>query len=198
MPSQNNKGITKENNNIQNSKDRDNIKENNDRENSKDNDKTKDQNILSSSQETKEISIILEKYSERDDLIPALQEIQKKFGYLSEENLELLSKKISVPLSQISGVATFYNFFKLKPIGKYHISVCRGTACHVHNSEDILRFIEKKLKIKSGELTPDGKFSVEKVNCIGACAKAPAMMINETVYGELDEKKVNNIIDSLK
>ena len=146
----------------------------------------------------REISEILKKYSDKEDLIPSLHEIQKEFGYLSEENLILLSKKINVPLAQISGVATFYNWFKLKPIGKYHISVCRGTACHVNNSEQLLYFLEKKLKIKAGELTDDKIFSLECVNCIGACAKAPAMMINDTVYGELTEKKIDKIIEDLK
>jgi NADH:ubiquinone oxidoreductase subunit E len=145
----------------------------------------------------RDIREILESYSGHEDLIPAMQAIQKEFGYLSEENLELLSKKIGVPLSQISGVATFYNWFKLKPIGKYHISICRGTACHVHNSLQLLQFVEKKLKIKAGELTADKIFSIECVNCIGACAKAPAMMINDTVYGELTEKKIDDILENL-
>jgi NADH-quinone oxidoreductase subunit E len=145
-----------------------------------------------------DINKVIEKYSSRKDLIPALQDIQKAFGYLSEEHLEILSKKIKTPLTIISGVATFYNQFKMKPIGRYHISVCRGTACHVHDSGELLKFLEKKLKIKAGDLTVDGKFSLEPVNCIGACAKAPAMMINDTVYGELTEKKISHIIDSLK
>jgi NADH-quinone oxidoreductase E subunit len=146
----------------------------------------------------RDISEILKKYSKSEELIPALQEIQKEFGYLSEDNLELLSKKIHVPLAQISGVATFYNWFKLKPIGKYHISICRGTACHVNNSEHILKYLEKSLKIKAGDLTEDAVFSLECVNCIGACAKAPAMMINDIVYGELTEKKVDEILSALK
>jgi NADH-quinone oxidoreductase E subunit len=144
------------------------------------------------------VSEILDKYSDKKELMPALQEIQKEFGYLSEENLVLLSKKIDVPLSHISGVATFYNWFKLKPIGKYHVAICRGTACHVNNSEQLLHFLEKKLKINAGGLTEDKTFSLECVNCIGACAKAPAMMINDTVYGELTEKKIDQILEELK
>lgn len=146
----------------------------------------------------REISELLKKYSDKEDLIPALQDIQKEYGYLSEDNLVLLSKKIDVPLTQISGVATFYNWFKLKPVGKYHISICRGTACHVNNSEQLQKSIEKKLKIKAGELTDDKMFSLECVNCIGACAKAPAMMINDVVYGELTEKKIDAILDDLR
>jgi NADH-quinone oxidoreductase E subunit len=146
----------------------------------------------------REISELLEKYSGREDLMPALQDIQKEYGYLSEENLIIVSKKLNVPLSQISGVATFYNWFKLKPVGKYHVAICRGTACHVNNSEQLQKFIEKKLRINAGELTDDKIFSLECVNCIGACAKAPAMMINNVVYGELTEKKIDIILDDLK
>lgn len=145
-----------------------------------------------------DIKEILKKYDSRKDMITALQEIQEKFGYISEENAEELSRKIKVPLVEISGVATFYNMFRLKPIGKYHLSMCRGTACHVQGSESLLTFLEKMLKIKAGEITPDGLFSIEAVNCIGACAKAPAMMINDKVYGQLDEKKIKHIIDDIK
>ena len=145
-----------------------------------------------------EIGAILEKYDSKDDLLPAMQDIQRAYGYLSEENLEMLSKKLHIPLTIISGVATFYNWFKLKPVGKYHISVCRGTACHVHNSGELLKVLEKKLRIKTGEITEDMNFSLESVNCIGACAKAPAIMINETVYGELDERKIDKLLSSLK
>jgi NADH-quinone oxidoreductase E subunit len=144
------------------------------------------------------IDEVIKKYTSRKDLITALQDIQNNFGYISEDNSEVLAKKINTPLADISGVATFYNMFRLKPVGKYHISICRGTACHVQGSEDLMRFLETKLKIKTGEITQDGLFSLEAVNCIGACAKAPAMMINEKVYGQLDEKKIINIVDSLR
>ncbi|MFH0870607.1 MAG: NADH-quinone oxidoreductase subunit NuoE [archaeon] len=145
-----------------------------------------------------DINKILSKYSSKDDLIPAMQEMQKELGFLSEESLEQISKQLKVPLSHISGVATFYSMFKLTPPGKFHISICRGTACHVHDSEQLLKFMEKKLSIKAGEMTKDALFSLECVNCIGACAKAPAMMINDTVYGNLDEKKIDKILNSLK
>lgn len=145
-----------------------------------------------------QIKKILEKYSSKDDLIPAMQEIQKVYGYLSQENLTLLSKKLGISTAHIYGVATFYKMFKFTPKGKYTISICRGTACHVHDSEDILHHIEKKLNIKSGEITKDGLINLECVNCIGACAKAPAMMINDEVYGNLDEKKVDKILSTLK
>jgi NADH-quinone oxidoreductase E subunit len=148
--------------------------------------------------ENPDIKETIKKYSSRKDMIAALQEIQNVFGYISEANAEELSKQINTPLVEISGVATFYNMFRLKPIGKHHISICRGTACHVQGSESLLKFVETTLKIKAGELTPDGLFSLEAVNCIGACAKAPAMMMGETVYGQLDEKKIKHIIDEIK
>ena len=132
----------------------------------------------------------------REDLIPELQKIQSKYGYLSEKNLEKLSKKLDIPLVNITGVATFYTQFNFEPKGKYKISMCRGTACHVHNSDNLMKHIEKKLNIKPGETTKDKLFSLDAVNCIGACAKAPAMMINETVYGNLDEKKIDEILES--
>ncbi len=88
--------------------------------------------------------------------------------------------------------------FRFEPKGKYIISICRGTACHVHNSETLLKHLEKKLNIKTGQTTKDNKFSLESVNCIGACAKAPAMMINDEVYGNLTDEKFEKILKSLK
>ena len=145
-----------------------------------------------------DINKVIEKYGSAGDVIPALQDIQGAFGFLSEENMEALSKKIKVPLSRISGVATFYSQFRLKPLGENKIAICRGTACHVHNSETLLKYMEKKLNIKAGEMTRDGKFSLDSVNCIGACAKAPAMMINDKVYGNLTEKKIDEIMKELE
>ncbi|HIH54936.1 TPA: NADH-quinone oxidoreductase subunit NuoE [Candidatus Woesearchaeota archaeon] len=145
-----------------------------------------------------DIHKVLKKYDSKKDIIPALQDIQENFGFVSEENAESLAKKINSPLVDISGVVTFYNMFRLKPVGKYHIAICRGTACHVQNSEELLKYVEKKLKIKTGEITQDGRFSLEAVNCIGACAKAPAMMIHDKVYGQLTEKKIDAILDSMK
>jgi NADH-quinone oxidoreductase E subunit len=141
---------------------------------------------------------ILEKYNSKEELIAALEDIQQEFGFLAEDVLERVSKKLNIPFATVSGVATFYSSFSLKPHGRYHIQVCRGTACHIYRSDLLLNHLEKKLNIKAGEVTPDGKFSLMPVNCIGACAKAPTMMINEKVYGNLTDEKINKIIDSLK
>lgn len=146
----------------------------------------------------KEAEEILKKYNSKEDLIPALEELQEKFGFLAENVLEQVAKKLELPLSTVSGVATFYSAFSLKPKGKYHIQVCRGTACHIYRSDKLLSYFEKKLGIKAGGVTPDGKFSLAPVNCIGACAKAPTMMINDKVYGNLTEEKIDKILSELE
>jgi NADH:ubiquinone oxidoreductase subunit E len=137
---------------------------------------------------------------EKDDknTIEILQKIQEKEKYISEENIIKLSKELTIPAMELYGLITFYSQFKINPPGKYRISICRGTACHVKNSDELLLFIEEYLKIKSGETTDDSKFSLECVNCIGACAKAPAIMINEKVYGELTNNKLKKILNDLQ
>lgn len=134
----------------------------------------------------------------RRNVIRVLQDIQLKEQYISKETIVKLSKELGLHGSELYGVLTFYSQFKLTKPGKYRISICRGTACHVKNSESLLRYLEKELKIQEGKTTEDGKFSLTSVNCIGACASAPAMMINGTVYGELDEKKIKSIIDGFE
>ena len=109
-----------------------------------------------------------------------------------------LSKEFDVPGVKIYGVATFYSMFRLTKSGKHKIAICTGTACHVKDSGKLLTYLEELLGIKKGETTSDCKFTLEGVNCIGACAKAPAMMIDDIVYGELDKKQIKEIIGSLK
>ncbi len=138
------------------------------------------------------------KMKARPNVVAILQELQKKNGYLTNEEMIRVSKEKNIPGVNIYGVATFYSQFKLKKSGKYIISVCRGTACHVKGSDKLLQYLEEIIGIKTGETTEDGKFTLECVNCIGACAKAPAMMINDEVYGELDKTKVKKIIEALK
>jgi NADH:ubiquinone oxidoreductase subunit E len=131
------------------------------------------------------------------NLIAELQAIQDELGYLPMERLEKLSRK-GYPGTDIFSVATFYNQFKFEKKAKYTIYVCTGTACHVKRSPEIISQIGKLLGIKPGEATKDGKIRLETVNCIGACAKAPSMMVNDTVYGLLDSEKINSIIAGLK
>ncbi|MFH0875751.1 MAG: NADH-quinone oxidoreductase subunit NuoE [archaeon] len=140
---------------------------------------------------------IVKKHISTKNSVEILQDIQKEFGYLSEENLKDAAKALDIPLAKLYGVATFYALFKLSPEGKYRISVCRGTACHVKGSKNLMEYIEKKINIKAGETTNDTMFSLQRVNCLGACAKAPAMMINDVVYGDLTEQKIDKILAGL-
>ncbi|MGE0792827.1 MAG: NAD(P)H-dependent oxidoreductase subunit E [Candidatus Woesearchaeota archaeon] len=139
----------------------------------------------------------LEKH-EKLNTIELLEEIQNKFGYISKENFIKLSKELDIPLIELTGIATFYKNFKFEKQGKNIIKICNGTACNVKKSPELLKHLENILKIKAGETTNDFKFSLEIVNCIGACARAPAMMVNDNIYGELTKEKIEKIIENLK
>jgi len=131
---------------------------------------------------------------DRSALIPLLQDIQGIYNYLPETALKDISEFVDIPLSRVYGVATFYNQFRLKPLGENVIKVCRGTACHVKSSANILFAIEHELNIKAGETTRDKKFTLEIVNCIGACSIAPVITINEDYYGRIAAKDIPKII----
>lgn len=130
----------------------------------------------------------------RESLIHILQEVQDKQGYLSKEAVVEIGAFLNLPASKIYGVATFYNQFRFKPIGKYHIQLCRGTACHVKGSLSVLDVLEEELKIKAGETTRDGLFSIEVVACIGACGLAPVFSINGEFYAGVDSRKTRKIL----
>lgn len=137
------------------------------------------------------VSEILQSHeAHRDELIPILQEVQQRFGYLPEQSMKQVANFTNIPESTVFGVATFYAFFKLVPTGKNTIQVCRGTACHVRGGARILREVEKRLGISPGESTPDLEYYLETVACIGACALAPTMRINDMTYGQMTPKKV--------
>lgn len=133
-----------------------------------------------------------------ESLIPLLQDVQESFGFLSKENLIYISRFLNLPASKVYGVATFYNQFRLTPIGKYIIRVCRGTACHVKGSSLLLEALEKELDIKVGETTSDMKFTLETVACIGACSIAPVVAINEEFFGRMTSKEISSVLDKFK
>lgn len=143
---------------------------------------------------------ILKKYTDagRDSLIPILQDIQEDAGWLSEESLIEVGKHLQLSVSKIYGVATFYNQFRFKPKGKYHIQVCRGTACHVLGSLSVLEEIQKSLKIKVDETSKDGRFSLEVVACIGACGLAPVISINGEFHAKVTADSIKKIVKDLK
>ncbi len=143
---------------------------------------------------------ILERYYQpkREHLIPILQEVQEAQGFLSKEAVVRIGEFLKLPTSKIYGVATFYNQFRFQPKGKYHILVCRGTACHVKNSSAILNALKQELKVQPGETTRDGRFSLEVVACIGACGLAPVISINGEFHAKLTPEDIKKILDSYR
>lgn len=132
--------------------------------------------------------------SGRDSLIPILQDAQEALGYLPREAVILIGEKLHLPVSKIFGVATFYNQFRFEPVGRFHVQVCRGTACHVKGSLKVLEKIKRELGIESGKTTRDGLFSLEIVACMGACALAPVLSINGEVHGRVTTDDVVRLI----
>ena len=127
-------------------------------------------------------------------LIQALQKIQEKQGYLSEKAISNVARRMNISPNDIYGVASFYSQFRFTRPGKHIIKVCLGTACHVRGGENLLETVERKLNIHQGETTKDGKYSLERVACFGCCALAPVMVINNQVYGRVNNTKVKKIL----
>ena len=139
---------------------------------------------------------ILSSYQgKKEELIPILQQVQQVFGYLPEPAMKMIARFLKLPECTIFGVGTFYAQFKLVPTGRNMIRVCRGTACHVRGGARILREVEKHLGIKPGESTPDLEYALETVACIGACALAPTMVVNNQTYGQMTTKKATEVLD---
>lgn len=128
-------------------------------------------------------------------LLPVLQEAQGIYGYLPIEVQKMVAEGLSVSLSEVYGVATFYSQFSLTPKGEHRISICLGTACYVKGADKILQALEDKLGIKSGECTPDGLFSIDSCRCVGACGLAPVMMVDDDVYGKMTVEQIDPILD---
>ena len=138
---------------------------------------------------------ILTKYTkDKSNLIQILNEVQEYYGYIPTNAQKEISKYLGTEMAEIYGVITFYSRFTLKPKGKYHIAICLGTACFVKGSEKLLDTAKEALKIKEGETTEDGKFSLEATRCIGACGLAPVFTVNEEVYGKATPEMMKKII----
>ena len=128
-------------------------------------------------------------------LITILQKAQEIYGYLPIEVQTIIAEEMDISLEKVYGVVTFYAQFSINPKGKYKISVCLGTACYVKGSGDIYNKLQEKLGIAGGEITPDGKFSLDACRCIGACGLAPVLTVNEDVYGRLTVDDVDKILE---
>ena len=142
---------------------------------------------------------ICNKYkNEPSPLMLVLKKKKKEYGYIPLEVQEIISKELNIPVSDIYGVVTFYSFFSLKPKGRYVIGVCLGTACYVKGSQNILDKFAELLKIKPGQTTEDGLFTLDALRCIGACGIAPALSINGKVYPKVTLTQVQQIIDEYR
>jgi NADH-quinone oxidoreductase subunit E len=124
-------------------------------------------------------------------VIGLLQDVHRLYGYLPEEALGLVSRRLDVPLSRLYSLATFYSSFRLTPTGRHRVCVCVGTACHVKGAARIVESLERDLGVRPGETTADGEFTVETVNCLGACALAPLVVVDEDYHGRMDPKKAS-------
>ena len=133
---------------------------------------------------------------DKSRLMAVMQEAQGIYDYLPIEVQKMIAEGMGVSLEKVYGVATFYAQFSLTPKGKYIISVCLGTACYVKGADKVLTAIEEKLGIKSGECTPDRKFSIEACRCVGACGLAPVMTVNGEVYGKITPEQAVKVIES--
>jgi len=131
-------------------------------------------------------------------LVPILLAVQEHFGYLPPEAVQQVGEHLRMSPGQIYSVASFYTHFKLKPIGRRHITVCRGTACHIRGAPQVLEEITKVIGINEGETAKDMEFSLETVACIGCCALAPALKINEQVHGNISPRETRTLFSALK
>lgn len=127
-------------------------------------------------------------------VIEVLHKAQHIFGYLPEEVQIFVAEKLNIPASQVFGVVSFYSYFTTEPRGEYVVNICMGTACFVRGSANVLAEFEKKLNIKSGQTTPDGKFTIGSLRCVGACGLAPVVMVNDKVFGNVKPEDVDKIL----
>lgn len=155
-------------------------------------------NVLTQEQIDKLTQIIESHKTQEGKIMLVLHEVQEYLGYVPYEAQQMIAEGLDVPMSDVYGVVTFYSRFSLKPMGKYKVGVCLGTACYVKGADKILEKVSQKLGINSGETSEDGMFSIDAMRCVGACGLAPVMTVNEDVYGKLEPNEVYSILDKYK
>ncbi len=150
-------------------------------------------------EELQEVENHFKKYPEKKAAImPVLWMAQKKWGWLSKEVMEYVAKLLDLPISHVEGVASFYTMYFKKPMGKYHIQVCTNVSCMLRNGDKLFEFAKEYLQVKNNERTTDGVFSLEEVECMGACGGAPMIAVNEDFYENMDKEQFKNLLDELK
>ncbi|WP_321289133.1 NADH-quinone oxidoreductase subunit NuoE [uncultured Sunxiuqinia sp.] len=132
--------------------------------------------------------------NQEGELINVLHQVQSKLGYLPAEVQEVIAKELKMSVAKVYGVVTFYSFFTMLPQGEHPISICMGTACYVRGAEQVLTEFKRQLKIEVGQTSPDGKFSLSSLRCVGACGLAPVVTVGEKVYGRVSPQQVGQII----
>jgi NADH:ubiquinone oxidoreductase subunit E len=142
--------------------------------------------------------VVAEHRHEKRALIPILQDVQDACQWLSSETLAEVARELGLPVAHVWSVATFYKSFSLKPRGRHVCTVCMGTACHVRGGAAILEHFERKLGIHAGETSADGEYTLERVNCLGACALAPLAIVDGRYYGQMNETKANKVLEAIR
>lgn len=142
--------------------------------------------------------LISQYVNRREATIALLQDVQNHYGYLPRPVLDLIAERLELPGTQLYGLATFYRAFSLKPRGRHLITVCTGTTCHVRGAPELLAALERELGCSRGESTKDGRFTIETVNCVGACARAPMVLIDEEPHSRLTQSKLRKVLDRYK
>ncbi len=133
----------------------------------------------------------------RGELIPLLQKVQSEFGYISQEAVEAIAEEMSLSESRIYGVATFYSEFRLQRPGEHRVKVCMGTSCYLRGGKVLMERTVQTLGIRPGETTPDGKFSLERVACVGCCARSPVVVVDDEVHAKVSSSKLDRIVKNL-
>ncbi|MBM2816947.1 MAG: dehydrogenase subunit [Ignavibacteria bacterium] len=155
--------------------------------------------IVFNEEELREIEKIKSKYPQTQAaLMPVLWKAQEKFGWISEDVMQYIAELLQLPMAHVQGVASFYTMYHKKPAGRYHVQVCTNVSCLINGGDNLLNHACEKLGIPEGDVTSDGKFSLEEVECMGACGGAPMFAVNEDFYESSDICKFGNIIDSLQ
>jgi NADH:ubiquinone oxidoreductase subunit E len=144
-----------------------------------------------------QIANVIDLYKGKEGtLIQVLHQAQKIYGHLSLEVQEFIANEMDIPLAKVSGVVSFYSFFSTEPRGEHTIRVCMGTACYVRGGKKIVEYLQNHLGVELGDTTADGKFSFEIARCIGSCALAPAMVIDDTIYKQVNINKIGRILEN--
>ncbi|MGM0381334.1 MAG: NAD(P)H-dependent oxidoreductase subunit E [bacterium] len=153
---------------------------------------------MSESELPRSVIDYIEKTADREHpdsfLIPVLQKVQQEEGYLSEEMMDEVARQMEIPYAKVSGVASFYHYFNFQPSGEYEITICTGTACYVRGAGAVLNRFQEELGIDKNETTDNGKFSINDARCVGACGKAPVVIVNEKLFGQVTPDDVPDIL----